>query len=173
MKRGGAGMMAELIRDVGRDKDVTTDGRRSILANLKPGHVRPPSHSHSHSTEQATNDERMTIQVISPRSLSPEKLLEPYPARPKLDLAYPLGLPVPLIATHDPFIHLSLSPLISPLNPHLRSDFCSSMGKILGRGKTGLGRKSQRGMGKAVRRARCMGVVPMFGKLTAPKRRGY
>ena len=43
------------------------------------------------------------------------------------------------------------------MNPFLRAEFCTSMGKIMTRGKTGLQRGSQRKMGKAVRRARVSG----------------
>lgn len=101
---------------------------------------------------------------ISPFQLSPTYLLNPYLPRPNLSLAYPLGPPVREARTLDPFVRLGLDPLASPMNPYLRSDFCTNMGKIHTRGKTLLQRGSQRKLGKAVRRARSMGVVAVFGK---------
>lgn len=93
--------------------------------------------------------------VISPQQLGPEKLLTPYLPRPNLTQAYPLGPPVTAARTLDPFVRLGLDPLdTSPMNPWLRAEYCTSMGKIKSRGKTGLQRGSQRRMGKAVRRAR-------------------
>lgn len=46
------------------------------------------------------------------------------------------------------------------MNPVLLNDFLSEMGKIKGRNETKLTRRSQRLVGKAVRRARAMGVLP-------------
>lgn len=92
--------------------------------------------------------------VISPQQLSPRHLLIPYLPKPDFSLAYPLGPPVTAARTHDPFVRFDISPLDSPMNPWLRTEFCTSMGKIKTRGKTGLQRGSQRKMGKAVRRAR-------------------
>lgn len=122
--------------------------------------------------------------VIGPRNLSPQFLLTPFLPRPDLTKAYPLGPPTSAARTMDPFIALGISPLDSPMNPFLRAEFCTTMGKIKSRGKTGLQRGSQRKMGKAVRRARVscwsfvrdlreweltvllaqsMGTVPVFG----------
>lgn len=95
-----------------------------------------------------------TNSVISPQHLSPRHLLIPYLPKPDFSLAYPLGPPVTTARTHDPFVRFDISPLDSPMNPWLRTEFCTSMGKIKSRGKTGLQRGSQRKMGKAVRRAR-------------------
>lgn len=92
--------------------------------------------------------------VISPGHLSPAYLLDPYQPKPNYKLAYPLGPPTSEARTLDPFVQLGLDPRASPMNPFLRAEFCTSMGKIMTRGKTGLQRASQRKMGKAVRRAR-------------------
>lgn len=92
--------------------------------------------------------------VISPQHLAPEHLLTPYLPKSDLTLAYPLGPPVSAARTLDPFVRFGISPLASPMNPYLRTEFCTTMGKIKSRGKTGLQRSSQRQMGKAVRRAR-------------------
>ncbi|GAA5845019.1 hypothetical protein JCM3766R1_004850 [Sporobolomyces carnicolor] len=113
----------------------------SILQHLKPG------------------------QVTSPQHLSPRHLLTPYLARPNFALAYPLGPPTEFRHTHDPFARYGLDPLrdVSSLNPFWKAEFCTTMGKIKPRGKTGLQRKSQRRVGKSIRRARSMGLVPTFG----------
>ncbi|GAA5861455.1 hypothetical protein JCM3774_000252 [Rhodotorula dairenensis] len=103
-------------------------------------------------------------QVISPQQLSPRHLLQPYPARPDFSQAFPLGPPTAYAHTHDPFIRYGLDPLEdAQLNPSLLSEFVTSMGKIKPRGKTGLQRKTQRKVGKAIRRARSMGIMPTFG----------
>ncbi|TNY20626.1 STE/STE11/cdc15 protein kinase [Rhodotorula diobovata] len=103
-------------------------------------------------------------QVISPQHLSPRHLLVPYQPRPNFALAHPLGPPTSFAETHDPFVRYGLDPLRdAATNPFVLSEFVTSMGKIKSRGKTGLQRKSQRRVGKAVRRARSMGIIPTFG----------
>ncbi|GAA5980756.1 hypothetical protein JCM10908_001767 [Rhodotorula pacifica] len=103
-------------------------------------------------------------QVISPQQLSPRHLLQPYPPRPDFSQAFPLGPPTAYAHTHDPFIRYGLDPIEdAQLNSSLLSEFVTSMGKIKPRGKTGLQRKTQRKVGKAIRRARSMGIMPTFG----------
>lgn len=92
--------------------------------------------------------------VVSPQALAPASLLDQFPSRPDFARAHPLGPPVSTAKTHDPFVRYGFSPLDSPMNPYVPAEYCTSMGKIKQRGKTGLQRKSQRQMGKAVRRAR-------------------
>ncbi|KAK4055094.1 hypothetical protein OIV83_000374 [Microbotryomycetes sp. JL201] len=104
-------------------------------------------------------------QVISPRHLSPHYLLKPYLPRPDMSLAYPLGPPKSEALKLDPFVRLNVDPLKDGvLNPYIKTQFTTSMGKINTRGKTGLQRKSQRKVAKAIRRARSMGVMPYFGQ---------
>ncbi|TKA55333.1 hypothetical protein B0A53_02257 [Rhodotorula sp. CCFEE 5036] len=103
-------------------------------------------------------------QVISPQQLSPRNLLQPYPPRPDFSQAFPLGPPTAYAHTHDPFIRYGIDPVEdAQLNPSLLSEFVTTMGKIKPRGKTGLQRKTQRKVGKAIRRARSMGIMPTFG----------
>ncbi|GAA5859626.1 hypothetical protein JCM1840_006379 [Sporobolomyces johnsonii] len=103
-------------------------------------------------------------QVISPQHLAPQHLLTPYLPRPNFSLAFPLGPPTAYGPTHDPFVRYGLDPLKdSPLNPFWKAEFTTTMGKIKSRGKTGLQRKSQRRVAKAIRRARSMGIIPTFG----------
>ncbi|GAA6004377.1 hypothetical protein JCM10207_000693 [Rhodosporidiobolus poonsookiae] len=114
-------------------------------------------------------------QVISPQHLSPRNLLVPYVAQPNFSRAFPLGPPTSYGPTHDPFVRYGIDPLKASngvLNPWIASEFVTSMGKIKARGKTGLQRKSQRKIGKAIRRARSMGVVPTFG-VSLPTGSGY
>ncbi|GAA5995114.1 mitochondrial 37S ribosomal protein bS18m RSM18 [Rhodotorula paludigena] len=111
-------------------------------------------------------------QVISPQHLSPRHLLVPYLPRPDFSQAHPLGPPTAFGPTHDPFVRYGLDPLRDAgTNPYLLSEFVTSMGKIKSRGKTGLQRKSQRRVGKAIRRARSMGLMPTFG-VSVPTSRG-
>lgn len=49
-------------------------------------------------------------------------------------------------------------------NGAILSQFVSEMGKILPRNVTGLTRKSQRYVGKAIRRARAMGILPVLSR---------
>jgi small subunit ribosomal protein S18 len=62
----------------------------------------------------------------------------------------------------DPFLRLGLNPLTQPMNVEILAPFLTMMGKIQGRNRTGLSWKSQRRVGKAVRRARSMGLLSYF-----------
>lgn len=70
----------------------------------------------------------------------------------------------------DPFHILSLNPSKPSLaddsykNGAILSQYISEMGKILPRNITGLTRKSQRYVGKAIRRARAMGILPVLSR---------
>lgn len=62
----------------------------------------------------------------------------------------------------DVFYQLGLDPLSECQNPALLAGFLSEMGKIYGREVTGLTTKNQRRLGKAIRRAKMMGVIPIL-----------
>ncbi|CCV00653.1 unnamed protein product [Malassezia sympodialis ATCC 42132] len=70
----------------------------------------------------------------------------------------------------DPFHILAINPSKPSLaddsykNGAILSNFVSEMGKILPRNVTGLTRKSQRYVGKAIRRARAMGILPVLSR---------
>ena len=49
-------------------------------------------------------------------------------------------------------------------NAAILANYVTEMGKIMGRSATGLTRKSQRSVGKAVRRARSMGLLPVMSR---------
>jgi ribosomal protein S18 len=72
------------------------------------------------------------------------------------------------------FAQLGLDPVREATNRELMSNFVSDMGKIRGRAETELTRKSQRRLGKAIRRAKMMGLTPVLSRdlprnlLTAP-----
>ncbi|ORX99591.1 ribosomal protein S18 [Basidiobolus meristosporus CBS 931.73] len=65
---------------------------------------------------------------------------------------------------NDPFRQLHLNPLSEYKNTTLLSNYVSQMGRILPRTATGLSAKSQRKVGKAIRRARAMGLMPVTWK---------
>ncbi|ORX83643.1 ribosomal protein S18 [Basidiobolus meristosporus CBS 931.73] len=65
---------------------------------------------------------------------------------------------------NDPFRKLHLNPLNEYKNTTLLSNYVSQMGRILPRTATGLSAKSQRKVGKAIRRARAMGLMPVTWK---------
>ena len=64
----------------------------------------------------------------------------------------------------DVFHQLNLDPLKECRNTSLLSRFVTSMGKIRGRNETKLTWKNQRRMGKAIRRAKMMGLIPVLSK---------
>ncbi|KAK9761413.1 hypothetical protein K7432_013701 [Basidiobolus ranarum] len=65
---------------------------------------------------------------------------------------------------NDPFRKLHLNPLNEYKNTTMLSNYVSQMGRILPRATTGLTAKSQRKVGKAIRRARAMGLMPVTWK---------
>ncbi|KAJ2916395.1 hypothetical protein MD484_g3976, partial [Candolleomyces efflorescens] len=65
----------------------------------------------------------------------------------------------------DIFHRLSVDPLDLATNPLILSNFVTEMGQIRPRTQTQLTVKSQRRLGKAIRRARMMGVLPLLSKL--------
>lgn len=94
-------------------------------------------------------------QYIAPHQLTPSSMSS-YAAhrRPRPPALGPSRADT---AKTDPFKRLHLSPLKETLNPGLLSQFLTEMGKIKGRNRTGLAWGSQRRLGQAVRRGRCMG----------------
>ncbi|KAF8607728.1 ribosomal protein S18 [Ceratobasidium sp. AG-I] len=66
----------------------------------------------------------------------------------------------------DVFRKLNIDPLDEFRNDTLLQSFVSDMGKINSRAKTGLTWRSQRRVGKAIRRARAMGIIPLWNRPT-------
>ncbi|KAH7343941.1 ribosomal protein S18 [Rhizoctonia solani] len=66
----------------------------------------------------------------------------------------------------DAFRKLDIDPLDEFKNPLLLKAFVTEMGKIHSRAKTGLTWRSQRRVGKAIRRARALGLIPLWNTPT-------
>ncbi|KAG8722813.1 hypothetical protein FRC08_007761 [Ceratobasidium sp. 394] len=64
----------------------------------------------------------------------------------------------------DVFRKLDIDPLDEYKNGTLLRAFVTEMGKIHSRAKTGLTWRSQRRVGKAIRRARAMGIIPLWNQ---------
>ncbi|KAK0242603.1 hypothetical protein EDD85DRAFT_946767 [Armillaria nabsnona] len=62
----------------------------------------------------------------------------------------------------DYFHQLNLNPVDYACHPGVLNHFMSPMGKINSRSITSLTRKSQRRLGKAIRRSKKMGIMPTF-----------
>lgn len=68
----------------------------------------------------------------------------------------------------DPFHIRKSNPLDHCVNPLMSLAFINQLGRIKGRNETGLTWRSQRMVGKMVRRARAMGVIPHWSNRPAP-----
>ncbi|KAL1411385.1 hypothetical protein Q8F55_002341 [Vanrija albida] len=79
-----------------------------------------------------------------------------------------LGPPNRIARQIDPFHLRGSNPVDHALNPLMASAFVDDIGKIRGRNITGLTWKSQRRIGKLVRRARAMGVISTFSRNPRP-----
>ncbi|KAL4081626.1 hypothetical protein V8B97DRAFT_2001786 [Scleroderma yunnanense] len=62
----------------------------------------------------------------------------------------------------DPLRHFGIDPLYETSNTTLLASFLSEMGKIRNRVETKLTAKTQRRIGKAIRRAKMMGILPQL-----------
>jgi small subunit ribosomal protein S18 len=107
-------------------------------------------------------------QTIAPHQLARPSL---YPtsrpsARPPL-----LGPPKQIAKKIDPFHASATDPLDFTLNPNFPLAFVNQMGRIRSRAETGLTWKSQRKIGKMVRRARGMGLISRWANV--PSNGGY
>merc|ERR1711939_1178229 len=175
-RSGGTGNNSALSNLLG----VVRSARQQQEGSTQQTGARSPRGSYASSSSQLEQLERRRgaqpgivrnlagarARVISPRTLLPRAMLDPYPRQPDLARAYPLGPPRKMARQLDPFIFTGVDPLrAAPTNAFLRSDFCSPLGRILPRSKTGLQRKTQRRLGRAIRRARSMGIIPYFGRV--------
>ncbi|KAJ3488717.1 hypothetical protein NLI96_g2669 [Meripilus lineatus] len=77
-----------------------------------------------------------------------------------------LGPPAAESRRQDVFYQLGLDPLHECQNSQLMSWYVSGMGKIKSRAETGLTWKNQRRLGKAIRRAKMMGIIPVLSRRT-------
>ncbi|KAG6833904.1 hypothetical protein H0H87_007915 [Tephrocybe sp. NHM501043] len=86
-------------------------------------------------------------------------------AQPTYQTRRPTVGPAPSQARYqDPFHQFELDPVSLAMNRDILSHYVSEMGKTYGRNITGLTSKSQRRMGKAIRRAKMMGIIPVLSK---------
>ncbi|EIM88483.1 uncharacterized protein STEHIDRAFT_54870, partial [Stereum hirsutum FP-91666 SS1] len=65
----------------------------------------------------------------------------------------------------DVFHQLDIDPLYEAMNPTLLSAFVTEMGKVRKRAQTNLTWRSQRRVAKAIKRAKLMGIMPMFHRM--------
>lgn len=103
-----------------------------------------------------------TSQILKPHELT-------YKARFKAPRAYNtrkpnVGPPSNVARYADVFHQFNIDPLSQALNPTILASFMTEMGKINSRSITGLTSKSQRRLGKAIRRAKMMGVIPILSR---------
>ncbi|QRV87908.1 ribosomal protein S18 [Ceratobasidium sp. AG-Ba] len=99
---------------------------------------------------------------VSPNHLSREYRIQRIERRPKEPT---MGPGRKEAQAFDAFRKLDIDPLDEYKNAVLLRSFVSEMGKIHSRAKTGLTWRSQRRVGKAIRRARAMGIIPLWNQL--------
>ncbi|KAG8804316.1 hypothetical protein FRC17_005997 [Serendipita sp. 399] len=76
----------------------------------------------------------------------------------------PAGPPRAIAIREDVFHQLDLNPLDEVLNCGLITSFTTPMGRIKKRNETRLTWKNQRRIGKAIRRAQAMGLIPKYSQ---------
>ncbi|EED84705.1 mitochondrial ribosomal protein S18 [Postia placenta Mad-698-R] len=75
-----------------------------------------------------------------------------------------LGLDAKAARLSDLFHQLNVDPLDECTNSSLLSRYVTDIGKIQSRAVTGLTWKNQRRLGKSIRRAKMMGIIPVLSK---------
>ena len=105
------------------------------------------------------------LQFIRPHYFSHDHRFKGPPPFPKRSLIGPGGRKA---KKQDVFYRLGIDPLHEASNDVLMSSFVTEMGKIKHRAETGLTTKSQRRLGKAIRRAKMMGVIPILSSARLP-----
>lgn len=102
----------------------------------------------------------MKLKVIKPSDLTPSKCVN----ERKYTRRNVVPPSAPQARYNDIFRQLNLDPVDFALNPSVLSAYISEMGKIYGRNITGLTSRSQRRLGKAIRRARMIGILPQLSR---------
>jgi len=102
--------------------------------------------------------------TYDPYELKKARMVEPRPRRQRLPRFGPNRTEA---LKSDPISYFNIRPDHEHLNPIFLNGFLTDMGKIKGRNETRLTRKSQRLVGKAIRRARAMGVLPTMHRAFA------
>ncbi|KAI0327785.1 hypothetical protein GY45DRAFT_1308101 [Cubamyces sp. BRFM 1775] len=101
----------------------------------------------------------------------PDEFVQPRDFTREVYLSRQLGRKKPLLGPDastsrylDVFHQSDIDPLNECQNSMLMSRFVTSMGKIKGRNETNLTWKNQRRLGKAIRRAKMMGIIPVLSR---------
>lgn len=74
---------------------------------------------------------------------------------------------------NDIFRQHNIDPLHEALNSKLMSDHVTELGKIPSRAETNLTWRSQRKLGKAIRRAKMLGIIPLHSRRILRYDRAY
>lgn len=168
------------------ESDDSAQAKLEQLANFlesqpqeRPSPMRP---SRTHTQRPAMSGARRQDQVGPTKSFQNGQYYDPYTLDPTNMTFQPRRRALPLLGPskreamkQDPIHILGLNPAKPSLaddtykNGALLSEYTSEMGKILPRNITGLTRKSQRYIGKAIRRARALGILPVMSRGRGPK----
>jgi small subunit ribosomal protein S18 len=109
----------------------------------------------------------LPCQVITPADLAYQTRTYQPRRRKKVNVA-----PSSSYCRHyDPFYQLDLDPRDFTANTVVLSEYLSEMGKIQGRAQTTLTAKNQRLLGKTIRRAKMMGIIPHLSILNSVEKR--
>ncbi|KAI0663313.1 hypothetical protein C8Q70DRAFT_507179 [Cubamyces menziesii] len=100
-------------------------------------------------------------QFVQPRDFSREVYMSKHSVRTRRPL---LGPDASTSRYLDVFYQSNIDPLNECQNSTLMSRFVTTMGKIKGRNETNLTWKNQRRLGKAIRRAKMMGIIPVLSR---------
>ncbi|RDB22535.1 30S ribosomal protein S18, chloroplastic [Hypsizygus marmoreus] len=107
------------------------------------------------------------------KAFEPERVVRPHELTYKARVVAPrthfsrraaVGPPPNVARYADVFHQFGIDPLSQAQNPEMLAEFVSEMGKIYSRNITGLTTRSQRRIGKAIRRAKMMGVIPILSR---------
>ena len=115
--------------------------------------------------------------IISTEFISSEQVVNPADLtyqtctyKPRRVKRSRVALPSSTCRHRDPFYQLDLDPRDFTANPLVLSEYLSEMGKVQGRAQTYLTAKNQRLLGKTIRRAKMMGIIPHLSILTSVSR---
>ncbi|MBW0509997.1 hypothetical protein O181_049712 [Austropuccinia psidii MF-1] len=104
-------------------------------------------------------------QVLKPSDLQPINLVHPADRENRKPRPVVRRAPTKAqVRLTDPFMYYGLNILKEPYNPELLSSFLTPLGRIKKRAHNALSKANQKKVAKAIRRARCMGFLPYFGK---------
>jgi len=113
----------------------------------------------SFSTSSVVEMSKSRTQFIRPHYWSHEHRFEKRKHRVTLS---PVGPGKHEARERDALRHFGIDPVYETSNTTLLASFMSEMGKIKSRVETGVTMKTQRRIGKAIRRAKMMGILPQL-----------